>query len=463
MIACISIPYFAASVEHRDGFSETESNGNLPGLVLGGQPWEPQPVYAFSREAARKGVRPGMSLRLAHVISPEALFMGANPPHYFKASGEITEILSDFTHLIEPEALWHPEFDPKRKNTVSSLRLPARFNLDLEALPEKTALALARQIGKDVRQKTWMNPAIGLAQDKFVAQVAATLTRPNHARSITPSETGPFLRSQSIHFLPLDRETSRRLSLLGIRTLGQLTALPLTSLQAQIAAQKRSGFHFSLGHEFSTLYHLAKKGAHTSLTRHNGKGNTFLNVQPLDQERIERMTFIFDSPVSDLEILQRVFGRLADELAGRLQKQNSSCQSIYLTVELEGYSQNKDIKGNETFRHPTSNPEQLSKIISDLFKRTWSAHVEPGLANMGEKDVLPLGVIALEVTAKDISSSKARQLSLFQPIKATMKALNVVENLLAKHGGKWFFKAELLNQSHPLPEQRFQFKEIVQV
>jgi len=145
------------------------SRGNSPGLVIGGQPWEPQPVYAFSREAARKGVRAGMSLRLAHVISPDANFMGANPPRYFSASGEISDILSDFTHLFEPEALWHPEFDSKRRDTASSLRLPARFNMDFEMLPEKEAVSLARLIGKNVRQKTWMNPAIGIAQNKFIA------------------------------------------------------------------------------------------------------------------------------------------------------------------------------------------------------------------------------------------------------------------------------------------------------
>ena len=463
MIACISIPYFAASVEYRHAFSEAGSNPNPPGLVLGGQPWEPQPVYAFSKEAARKGVRPGMSLRLAHVISPEAEFMGANPPLYFNASGEITDILSDFTHLIEPEALWHPEVDLKRNKTASSFRLPARFNLDLETLPEKNALALARHIGKDIRQKTWMNPAIGLAKDKFVAQVAATITQPNHARSITPAETTQFLSSRSIHFLPLDRETSRRLSLLGIKTLGQLTALPLTSIQAQIAAQNRSGYHFSLDQEFSTLYNLAKEGAHTSLTANYGKGSTLLNVQPLDQERFERATFKFDSPVSNLEILQRVFKRLADELAGRLQRQNSSCQSLYISVELDSNLLNTDIKGKETFRHPTNDPELLSKIISDLFNRIWSIHFDPGPAKKVEQDVRNLGIVSLDVAAKDISSSKSRQLSLFQPIKASIKAKDVLGNLLAKHGGKWFFKAELLNQTHSLPEQRFHFIELIPV
>jgi nucleotidyltransferase/DNA polymerase involved in DNA repair len=384
--------------------------------------------------------------------------MAANPPRYFSASGEITDILSDFTHLFEPEALWHPEFDSKRKHTASSLRLPARFNMDFEMLPEKEAVALARQIGKNVRQKTWMNPAIGVAQNKFVAQIAATLTRPNHSRSISPTETPDFLSSRSIHFLPLDKETSRRLSLLGIRTLGQLTALPLTTLQTQIAAQNRTGYHFSLGHEFSTLYALAKEEAQSSLTANNGKGNHLLNVQPLDQERIERLTFNFDSPVSNLETVKRVLRRMADELAGRLQSQNSSCQTMNISVELEGSSKNKDINGKVTSRHPTANPEQIAKILNDLFRRTWSAFEERGSADFRSR-----GVIALAMTARDISSTTAWQLSLFQPIKATTKAIEVVENLIAKHGSKWFYKAEILRQSHPLPEQRFRFKEIIPV
>jgi len=325
-------------------------------------------------------------------------------------------------------------------------------------LPEKEVVALARQIGKNVRQKTWMNPAIGLAQNKFVAQIAATLTRPNHARSISPTETPDFLSSRSIHFLPLDKETSRRLSILGIRTLGQLTALPLTTLQAQIAAQNRIGYHFSLGHEFSTLYALAKEESQSPLTENNGKGNHLLNVQPLDQERTERLTFSFESPVSNLETVKRVLTRLSDELAGRLQSQNSSCQTLHISVELESSSNKLEINGKGTSRHPTANPEKIAKILSDLFRRVWSA-----LEDKGSEDFRFLGVIALAVTAKDISSTTTCQLSLFQPIKATTKAIEVVENLIAKHGSKWFYKAEILRRGHPLPEERFRFKEIIPV
>ncbi len=149
---------------------------------------------------------------------------------------------------------------------------------------------------------------------------------------------------------------------------------------------------------------------------------------------------------------------MADELAGGLQSQNSSCQTMHISVELEGPSKNKEINGKGTSRHPTGNPEQIAKILVDLFRRTWLA-----LEDKGSEDFRSLGVIALAVTAKDIRSTTAWQLSLFQPIKATTKAVEVVENLIAKHGGKWFTKAEILRTSHPLPEQRFRFKEIIPV
>jgi hypothetical protein len=170
------------------------------------------------------------------------------------------------------------------------------------------------------------------------------------------------------------------------------------------------------------------------------------------------MAFKFDSPVSNLETVKSVLRRMADELAGRLQSQNSACQTIHISVELEGPSKNKEINGKGSSRHPTANPEKIAKILFDLFRRAWSA-----LEDRGSEDFRALGVIALAVTAKDISSTNAWQLSLFQPMKATTKAVEVVENLIAKHGGKWFYKAEILRTSHPLPEQRFRFKKIIPV
>ena len=134
MIACLNVPYFAATVERRAGDQALAQPGQAPGLVLGGQPWEPQPVYAFSHEAAQQGVKSGMSLRLAHVLSPEAHFMAADPPRYYDASAEVAGVLLDFTHLIEIEALWAPHVFGLKKGEI-------QFGLGQGVSPQKNGAA----------------------------------------------------------------------------------------------------------------------------------------------------------------------------------------------------------------------------------------------------------------------------------------------------------------------------------
>ena len=204
MIACLTVPFFATAVERRHnqspGLAAQSRPGikDRPGLVIGGQPWEPQAVYAYSREAAQQGVRPGMSLRLAHFLSPQAQFIPTNPPRYLDASAEIVDILTGFTHLVEPELFWS-QAGVQAKNAGASYgpafghRLPARFTLDLESLPPAEALSLAQEIGRSVRSHSHLAPAIGLAQNIFVAHVAAVFTQANYARPILTEKDTPYL------------------------------------------------------------------------------------------------------------------------------------------------------------------------------------------------------------------------------------------------------------------------------
>ena len=129
MIACLSIPYFAAAVERR-----SDSDLRQQPLAIGGQPWEARPVYAFSQEVARKGVEIGMSLRLVQVLSPSSHFMPAAENRYSKVSSEVIDVLTDFSHLIEPQELWHPFTKTRQPVTAHGRVLPARYCLDKAAM-----------------------------------------------------------------------------------------------------------------------------------------------------------------------------------------------------------------------------------------------------------------------------------------------------------------------------------------
>ncbi|MFN2187769.1 MAG: hypothetical protein ACK2T3_03320 [Candidatus Promineifilaceae bacterium] len=474
MIACLSVPYFATAVERRDVNPSTSPKRD-PGLILGGQPWEPRPVYGYSREAARLGVKPGMSLRLAHILSPEALFLASQPLKYLKASAEISDVLTGFTHLIEPEELWlYPNSgDQKRVNSLTGWNraagrsLPARFSVDLESLPSSEALSLVKEIGSAVRHETSLAPAIGLAGNSFTAHVAATLTHPNHARTILPEEASQFLASQTVHFLPLDKESARRLSLLGIRTMGQLAALPKSTLNAQF------------GSEFASIYKMAQGYI-------NGTGlDAFAPLRPLAKEKRERIVHHFEEPISNLLILERVISRLAAQLAGTLQAAKMEARTMRLSMEVEtssrgphppfktglghsgGTAEYADFSGiftaAATRRYPTSALQRLEETLNELLHKAWEQRKKHGKnpADYG-------GALGLIIEIKDLSPAVSLQELLFSRMgdysensgakERRLKSDRTVQNIATRHGREHFFQPVQCDLHHPLAERRFQMR-----
>jgi nucleotidyltransferase/DNA polymerase involved in DNA repair len=432
-----------------------------------------------------------MSLRLAHVLSPEAQFIPATPRRYYNASGEITDILTDFTHLIEPEDLWsqgmfESEYRPKQvpggrrhrktTNTPSKFEfaigqtfkqyLPARYTLDLESLPPAEALALAQEIGRIVRHHSTLSPSIGLAENKFTAQIAASLTQPNHARPVLPGEEAQFLASRTIHYLPLDKESARRLSHLGIRTLGQLSALPMASLQEQF------GLMSKLGRPLAQLYQLAQsqeisEGDYTS---------PMPPVRSLAGEKQEQLTFRFEGPVGNTLVLERALNRMATEVAGRLQNSGLEGRSVHLTWERDdrpgrytsNHPDNEQTGVTLLRRHPTADPQKLTDSLHELlhqaFHRQAAFHrkaafdgqgVLQGISTEQGQNDLQQGIIALSVIISDLVPVSVNQGLLFGPTNAAGRFQEILNNIIAKHGKTCFLRPVLTNNNHPLPERRF--------
>ena len=168
MIACVCLSYFAASVERRANQSLLKQP-----LVLGGQPWANDPLYGFSQEVAWQGVRPGMALRQAHLLSPSATFMDATPSQYAAASAEVHGCLTDFAGRVEQHAWWQGSDPNPMAGPALGRRLPAVYWLDMGPLPEREVIPLTQHMGRTVRQATRLEASIGLAEQCWTAQVAA--------------------------------------------------------------------------------------------------------------------------------------------------------------------------------------------------------------------------------------------------------------------------------------------------
>jgi DNA polymerase-4 len=410
MIACLSVSYFAATVERRD-------NGELAQtpLVVGGQPWEPRPLFGYSREAAQRGVKPGMSLRLAHVLSPHSHFVPAALPRYQGAAGEVVDVLTDFTHLVEPENLWQPPERAQPYLTAATRCLPAHYYVDLESLPLREATPLSQEIGRTVRSETRLAPSVGLAADRFTAQVAATLGRPNHLRPVTPETERDFLAQRSISFLPFQKETARRLHLLGIRTLGQFARLPQNAVQEQFGA------------EALPLHRLAR-----------GEASQRTVAQPAPPAL--KLARHFEPPLGDSLIVRNVLQQMAMALAGRLQADHHATGVLTLSLETETGKHQQRL----ALRQPTAHTEHLLRYLLDL-----------------QEQLAPdTPIVALTLSAAELVPWTAQQLSLFdfQARRDAKSLYALLPGIMTRHKDVRFYRPYLDDSRHPLPECRFRLQ-----
>ena len=411
MIACLSIPYFVAAVERRAGRGERDE-----ALAVGGHPWEARPVYAFSQETAGRGVQPGMSLRLVQLLSPEAHFLPAASPDYAQVSGEVVDVLADFSPDIEPQELWHSFPESALGATAHGRALPARYCLDLGDLPAAEAVPFVQEMGRQVRGETRFSPAIGLAADPFTAQVAAAVCRPDRLLPVAADDIANFLASRPLAFLPLGKEPARRLGLMGVRTLGQFAELPALAVREQVGA------------DIEPLHRLAR-----------GRGEPVLHPRPRAPR--EEVRQAFDPPLDNALHLVGALARLAGELAQRLKAANLEAGCLHLSLETEDGPYTRH---SLTLRQPSAGAHRLAAALQEI-----TATME-----------LPGGITQVAVTTAGLRPAIAYQLGLFAPPRVSPLD-DALHRLAAKHKGCAFYRAAAADPHHPLPERRYRLESIV--
>jgi DNA polymerase-4 len=403
MIACVLVPHFAAAVERRDD----PSLAAVP-LVIGATMEDSGKVLAVSAEAARMGVHPGLSLRQARALCPHARFVPTDQARYRHAFDALLEVVTGFTPCIEPGLVLHS----------------ALCWLDLGKLGKPEAAEMSRHIGQTVREEVRLAPAIGLAAGKFPAYVAAASVEPNKALIVASGREAAFLAPFPLDVLPVNREMTRQLRLLGIRSLGQLAALPASGVLAQF------------GRQGQLLHQLAR-------------GCDERPVLPCRPQATESASRQFEEPLADGAVLEAVLQAMAVELAQRLQARGLIGRELRLILHLEDEApRRRDEAPREArlvLRRPTGDPGRLARILSELMARV---QVESGITG-------------LEVILSDMSPATGQQLDLFVHRTGQESRLrHALKDLVARYGADCFYQVSLINPEAHLPERRFRLREV---
>ena len=317
-IVHIDMDAFYASVEQRD-------NPQLRGKpVIVAWRGNRSVVCAASYEARRFGVRSAMPATRAARSCPDAVFVPPDFPRYRAVSRLVREIFKRHTDLVEPLSLDEAYLDV----TENKIGLA-------------TATRVARAIRDQIRQELHLTASAGVAPNKFLAKIASDWRKPDGLFVIQPGEVDTFLSPLPVGRLPgVGKVTGEKLEQLGIRTVGDLRGLDLSTLKGRFG---RHGLR---------LYELAR-----------GLDNSEVVPDRPTQSVSVEDTFERDVPLIEMEPTIR---RLAEKAWSASRKEPRIARTVVLKLKTSEFH---ILTRSHTPCSPPSSCNELTKIALSLRER----------------------------------------------------------------------------------------------
>jgi DNA polymerase-4 len=353
----IDMDAFYASVEQRD-FPQYRGKP----LAVGGSPTGRGVVATASYEARKFGVRSAMSSRKAIQLCPDIIFVFPRFEVYKSVSRSIREIFSRYTDLIEPLSLDE-----------------AFLDVTEDKLQIGSAMEIASQIKKAIKEELRLTASAGVSVNKFVAKIASDINKPDGLTFIGPSKVESFINN-----LPVEK-------FFGV---GKVTADKMKSMQLFTGAD-------------------LKKLSEDELVRSFGKtGHFFYNiVRGIDNREVQTHretkslgaedTFTYD--LSSLEEMNKELERIGVTVYDRLSKKQLKGRTITLKIKYSDFTQ---ITRNFSFATPVGDLDTIIETAKSLLEKV----------DMEEKPVRLLGISLSNFHEPEIKGRKPKdpeQLELF--------------------------------------------------
>jgi DNA polymerase IV len=194
-------------------------------------------VASCTYEARVYGVHSAMPSMRARQLCPDAIFLSGRHGRYGEVSAELHKILRDVTPMIEPIGL-----DEAFMDVAGAVRLLGP--------PAEIAHGLRRR----VRGELGLACAVGIGRSKMLAKLASRAAKPRASRAglvpgpgvylVEPVDELDFLHGHAVEALwGVGPATAKRLHDLGVRSVGDLAALPLDTMTRRLG--KASGAHLA--------------------------------------------------------------------------------------------------------------------------------------------------------------------------------------------------------------------------
>jgi nucleotidyltransferase/DNA polymerase involved in DNA repair len=274
-------------------------------------------VLAASEEALPFGVVPGLPLRQAEHLCPQATFLPPDPPSAARFKELISAALYDLAPIVE-------------------VRVEGIAWLDVSGVVDPGESI--REARRRLRDAIGREPRLGLAPGPFAARLAAAQARPG--RLVRVDDARAFLAPLRSRELSLDEEHQERLDLLGLRTLGAVAAIGPRELESQLGVA----------------------GRHAVLLARGLEPDELEAWQPPQFTSVRRQ---FEPPVEDREALLFVARAMCGDLAQELGLRGAGAKRVRMRLHMET---GEPDQRESLVRHPLSSVAELFGLLGPWIK-----------------------------------------------------------------------------------------------
>lgn len=192
-------------------------NDSLRGkpLIIGGNS-DRGVVASCSYEARRFGVHSAMPVKMALRLCPDAIILRGDMDQYSHFSHLVTEIIAAKAPVFEKASI-------------------DEFYLDLTGMDRYFGcFRWSQELREEIRRESGLPISFGLAVNKLVSKVGTGEVKPDGAVAVPAGTEREYLAPLSTAKLPgIGKETYKKLSFMGVRTIRVLSEIPPRLLERQ--------------------------------------------------------------------------------------------------------------------------------------------------------------------------------------------------------------------------------------
>jgi DNA polymerase IV len=280
-------------------------------------------VAAASYEARRYGVHSAMPMGRARRACPDGVFLAPRFDAYGDASDSVMAILREVTPLVEPLAL-----DEAFLDVSGARRLHG-------SAPE-----IATMLRRRIKDETGLVASVGVASTKFVAKLASDLAKPDGMLVVEAGTEIDFIHPLEVRRLwGVGPKTGERLAQLGVRTIGDLAAVP----------------EETLAHALGESH-----GRHLLALAWNRDERP---VEPSREVKSVGHEETFPTDITDRETLAREALRMSERVAERLRDGRRAGRTVQLKLRYKNF---RTITRSRTMPDPTNLAADIAGVAGAL-------------------------------------------------------------------------------------------------